>query len=178
MTWGQRLHRCLLNQYVAHVILKFWVYLCVPTMTAFVAMLSTHVDLFFVFLSVAHPQDPHHPSEKPVIHCHKCGELCKGEVLRVQTKHFHIRCFTCKGMDPPASWLCAMSLPWRLPHPLNSTPVHQMVNECAPRPWNCSPSLIWEWIKLKGETELPPPPRPAVHCLWVFTEVPDPRRGA
>lgn len=133
---------------------------------------------FFVFLSVAHPQDPHHPSEKPVIHCHKCGELCKGEVLRVQTKHFHIRCFTCKGMDPPASWLCAMSLPWRLPHPLNSTPVHQMVNECAPRPWNCSPSLIWEWIKLKGETELPPPPRPAVHCLWVFTEVPDPRRGA
>ncbi|XP_026968471.1 actin-binding LIM protein 1 isoform X1 [Sagmatias obliquidens] len=45
---------------------------------------------------VAHPQDPHHPSEKPVIHCHKCGELCKGEVLRVQTKHFHIRCFTCK----------------------------------------------------------------------------------
>ncbi|XP_043453576.1 actin-binding LIM protein 1 isoform X24 [Prionailurus bengalensis] len=46
--------------------------------------------------SVAHPQDPHHPSEKPVIHCHKCGEPCKGEVLRVQTKHFHIKCFTCK----------------------------------------------------------------------------------
>nr|XP_015003738.2 actin-binding LIM protein 1 isoform X21 [Macaca mulatta] len=45
---------------------------------------------------VAHPQDPHHPSEKPVIHCHKCGEPCKGEVLRVQTKHFHIKCFTCK----------------------------------------------------------------------------------
>nr|XP_045006425.1 actin-binding LIM protein 1 isoform X2 [Jaculus jaculus] len=45
---------------------------------------------------VAHPQDPHHPPEKPVIHCHKCGELCKGEVLRVQTKHFHIKCFTCK----------------------------------------------------------------------------------
>ncbi|XP_053779063.1 actin-binding LIM protein 1 isoform X2 [Desmodus rotundus] len=47
-------------------------------------------------LLVAHPQDPHHPSEKPVIHCHKCGEPCKGEVLRVQTKHFHIKCFTCK----------------------------------------------------------------------------------
>ncbi|XP_021109044.1 actin-binding LIM protein 1 isoform X8 [Heterocephalus glaber] len=45
---------------------------------------------------VAHPQDPHHPSERPVIHCHKCGEPCKGEVLRVQTKHFHIKCFTCK----------------------------------------------------------------------------------
>ncbi|CAK7301136.1 Actin-binding LIM protein 1 [Vulpes lagopus] len=45
---------------------------------------------------MAHPQDPHHPSEKPVIHCHKCGEPCKGEVLRVQTRHFHIKCFTCK----------------------------------------------------------------------------------
>ncbi|XP_042545395.1 actin-binding LIM protein 1 isoform X4 [Dipodomys spectabilis] len=45
---------------------------------------------------VAPPPDPHHPPEKPVIHCHKCGEPCKGEVLRVQTKHFHIKCFTCK----------------------------------------------------------------------------------
>uniref|UniRef100_A0A8C3QL88 Actin binding LIM protein 1 n=1 Tax=Cyanoderma ruficeps TaxID=181631 RepID=A0A8C3QL88_9PASS len=40
--------------------------------------------------------EPHHPSEKPVIHCHKCGEPCKGEVLRVQARHFHIKCFTCK----------------------------------------------------------------------------------
>ncbi|RMC11364.1 hypothetical protein DUI87_11483 [Hirundo rustica rustica] len=46
--------------------------------------------------TVAHPQESHHPSEKPVIHCHKCGEPCKGEVLRVQTRHFHIKCFTCK----------------------------------------------------------------------------------
>nr|XP_030132345.1 actin-binding LIM protein 1 isoform X19 [Taeniopygia guttata] len=45
---------------------------------------------------VAHAQEPHHPSEKPVIHCHKCGEPCKGEVLRVQARHFHIKCFTCK----------------------------------------------------------------------------------
>uniref|UniRef100_A0A8B9N1M4 Actin binding LIM protein 1 n=1 Tax=Accipiter nisus TaxID=211598 RepID=A0A8B9N1M4_9AVES len=45
---------------------------------------------------MAHPQEPHHPSEKPVIHCHKCGEPCKGEVLRVQARHFHIKCFTCK----------------------------------------------------------------------------------
>ncbi|XP_074763897.1 actin-binding LIM protein 1 isoform X2 [Athene noctua] len=45
---------------------------------------------------VAHPQESHHPSEKPVIHCHKCGEPCKGEVLRVQARHFHIKCFTCK----------------------------------------------------------------------------------
>uniref|UniRef100_A0A8C0FMW0 Actin binding LIM protein 1 n=1 Tax=Bubo bubo TaxID=30461 RepID=A0A8C0FMW0_BUBBB len=46
--------------------------------------------------NLAHPQEPHHPSEKPVIHCHKCGEPCKGEVLRVQARHFHIKCFTCK----------------------------------------------------------------------------------
>ncbi|XP_048712967.2 actin-binding LIM protein 1 isoform X1 [Caretta caretta] len=46
--------------------------------------------------SVAHSQEPHHSTEKPVIHCHKCEEPCKGEVLRVQSKHFHIKCFTCK----------------------------------------------------------------------------------
>ncbi|KFV78106.1 Actin-binding LIM protein 1, partial [Struthio camelus australis] len=46
--------------------------------------------------AVAHAQESHHPSEKPVIHCHKCGEPCKGEVLRVQARHFHIKCFTCK----------------------------------------------------------------------------------
>ncbi|XP_039631625.1 actin-binding LIM protein 1 isoform X6 [Polypterus senegalus] len=45
---------------------------------------------------VAHAQDTHHHTEKPVIHCSKCGEPCKGEVLRVQSKHFHIKCFTCK----------------------------------------------------------------------------------
>ncbi|XP_063077708.1 actin-binding LIM protein 1 isoform X4 [Engraulis encrasicolus] len=45
---------------------------------------------------VAHAQEPHHPPEKPVIRCYKCGEPCKGEVLRVQAKHFHIKCFTCK----------------------------------------------------------------------------------
>ncbi|KAM6951119.1 actin-binding LIM protein 1-like [Aplochiton taeniatus] len=43
---------------------------------------------------VAH--DTHHPPEKPIIQCYKCGETCKGEVLRVQTKHFHITCFVCK----------------------------------------------------------------------------------
>ncbi|XP_048843622.1 actin-binding LIM protein 1 isoform X11 [Brienomyrus brachyistius] len=45
---------------------------------------------------VAQAQDSHRPMEKPMIQCHKCGEPCKGEVLRVQSKHFHIRCFTCK----------------------------------------------------------------------------------
>ncbi|KAJ8386557.1 hypothetical protein AAFF_G00168830 [Aldrovandia affinis] len=45
---------------------------------------------------VAHAQDTHPPSEKPVIQCCKCGEPCRGEVLRVQSRHFHIKCFTCK----------------------------------------------------------------------------------
>uniref|UniRef100_A0A3B4ZIT5 Actin-binding LIM protein 1-like n=1 Tax=Stegastes partitus TaxID=144197 RepID=A0A3B4ZIT5_9TELE len=38
----------------------------------------------------------HHSTEKPLIQCYKCGEPCKGEVLRVQNKHFHLKCFTCK----------------------------------------------------------------------------------
>lgn len=46
--------------------------------------------------AVVHSQDPGQPAEKPVIRCHKCGEPCKGEVLRVQSKHFHIKCFICK----------------------------------------------------------------------------------
>ncbi|XP_028287484.1 actin-binding LIM protein 1-like isoform X3 [Parambassis ranga] len=40
-----------------------------------------------------------HPSptaRKQVIHCSRCGESCKGEVLRVQRSFFHIKCFTCK----------------------------------------------------------------------------------
>ncbi|XP_038594083.1 actin-binding LIM protein 1-like isoform X13 [Micropterus salmoides] len=46
---------------------------------------------------VAHAQNTHHHStEKPLIQCYKCGEPCKGEVLRVQNKHFHLKCFTCK----------------------------------------------------------------------------------
>ncbi|CAJ1067851.1 actin-binding LIM protein 1-like isoform X2 [Xyrichtys novacula] len=49
--------------------------------------------------SVAHAPDSHqqhHPAEKPLIQCYKCGQPCKGEVLRVQNKHFHLKCFTCK----------------------------------------------------------------------------------
>ncbi|XP_034096596.1 actin-binding LIM protein 1a isoform X6 [Gymnodraco acuticeps] len=48
-------------------------------------------------LDVARAQETHHhSSEKPLIQCYKCGEPCKGEVLRVQNKHFHLKCFTCK----------------------------------------------------------------------------------
>ncbi|XP_077470097.1 actin-binding LIM protein 1a isoform X2 [Stigmatopora argus] len=50
------------------------------------------------FASVAHAQDTHNDSkEKPLIQCYKCGQPCKGEVLRVQNKHFHLKCFTCKA---------------------------------------------------------------------------------
>uniref|UniRef100_A0A8C2A8Y2 Actin binding LIM protein 1a n=1 Tax=Cyprinus carpio TaxID=7962 RepID=A0A8C2A8Y2_CYPCA len=41
-------------------------------------------------------KEAHQQTEKPLIRCAKCGEVCKGEVLRVQAKHFHIKCFTCK----------------------------------------------------------------------------------
>ncbi|XP_042625360.1 actin-binding LIM protein 1-like isoform X1 [Cyprinus carpio] len=47
-------------------------------------------------LDVAHTQEAHHQTGKPLIRCAKCGEVCKGEALRVQAKHFHIKCFTCK----------------------------------------------------------------------------------
>ncbi|XP_053730545.1 actin-binding LIM protein 1a isoform X2 [Synchiropus splendidus] len=47
--------------------------------------------------TVAHAKDTHHhATEKPLIQCYKCGQPCKGEVLRVQSKHFHLKCFTCK----------------------------------------------------------------------------------
>ncbi|XP_039991288.1 actin-binding LIM protein 1-like isoform X4 [Xiphias gladius] len=50
-------------------------------------------------MSVLHAQDGCHPCpavEKRVIQCFRCGEECKGKVLRVQNNHFHIKCFNCK----------------------------------------------------------------------------------
>ncbi|XP_036428228.1 actin-binding LIM protein 2 isoform X8 [Colossoma macropomum] len=35
------------------------------------------------------------PQSGPIL-CQNCGKACKGEVLRVQNKHFHIKCFVCK----------------------------------------------------------------------------------
>ncbi|KAK1793985.1 hypothetical protein P4O66_010900 [Electrophorus voltai] len=58
------------------------------------------------FPVVAHPQEPHRPPEKLVIQCYKCGEPCKGEVLRVQSRHFHLKCFTCKAADVAHMWRC------------------------------------------------------------------------
>ncbi|XP_005365990.1 actin-binding LIM protein 2 isoform X15 [Microtus ochrogaster] len=50
--------------------------------------------------AVSQPQGAHDPLEKPAstaILCSTCGNVCKGEVLRVQNKYFHIRCFVCKA---------------------------------------------------------------------------------
>uniref|UniRef100_A0A452U1B7 Actin binding LIM protein family member 2 n=1 Tax=Ursus maritimus TaxID=29073 RepID=A0A452U1B7_URSMA len=50
--------------------------------------------------STQEPQAAHSPLEKPpstAILCNTCGNVCKGEVLRVQNKYFHIKCFVCKG---------------------------------------------------------------------------------
>ncbi|KAG8006312.1 Actin-binding LIM protein 2, partial [Nibea albiflora] len=51
-------------------------------------------------------QAVHSPLEQPKqkqkqggggpIPCQNCGKPCKGEALRVQNKHFHIKCFVCK----------------------------------------------------------------------------------
>ncbi|XP_051536545.1 actin-binding LIM protein 3-like [Myxocyprinus asiaticus] len=30
------------------------------------------------------------------IHCLRCRDICKGEVVRVQNVHFHVKCFTCQ----------------------------------------------------------------------------------
>ncbi|XP_042591627.1 actin-binding LIM protein 1 isoform X28 [Cyprinus carpio] len=57
---------------------------------------DTEEPMVMVKEKVAHPQEPNHPPGKLVIQCYKCGQPCKGEVLRVQSKHFHIKCFTCK----------------------------------------------------------------------------------
>ncbi|XP_028840261.1 actin-binding LIM protein 3 isoform X11 [Denticeps clupeoides] len=37
-----------------------------------------------------------YPHGSSSIHCHRCREACKGEVVRVQNVHFHVKCFTCQ----------------------------------------------------------------------------------
>ncbi|XP_010219301.1 PREDICTED: actin-binding LIM protein 3-like, partial [Tinamus guttatus] len=47
--------------------------------------------------TVPYQQNPYSPgSGSTVIQCYRCGDTCKGEVVRVQSNHFHIRCFTCQ----------------------------------------------------------------------------------
>ncbi|XP_060883968.1 actin-binding LIM protein 1-like isoform X10 [Labrus mixtus] len=49
-------------------------------------------------LDILHNLDSHTcpPEGKRVIQCFRCGDPCKGEVLRVQNSYFHIKCFSCK----------------------------------------------------------------------------------
>lgn len=57
-------------------------------------------------MTVLHTQDGclRTPSSgRRVIHCFRCGEPCRGQVLRVQANHFHVKCFTCKGQSTGSS---------------------------------------------------------------------------
>nr|XP_020750185.1 actin-binding LIM protein 2 isoform X17 [Odocoileus virginianus texanus] len=50
--------------------------------------------------TVSEPQAAPSPPEKPpstAILCNTCGNVCRGEVLRVQNKYFHLQCFICKA---------------------------------------------------------------------------------
>ncbi|KAI5935252.1 Actin-binding LIM protein 3 [Manis javanica] len=47
--------------------------------------------------SIPYQQNPYNPrGSSAVIQCYRCGDTCKGEVVRVHNNHFHIRCFTCQ----------------------------------------------------------------------------------
>lgn len=47
--------------------------------------------------SIPYQQNPYSPrGSSNVIQCYRCGDTCKGEVVRVHNNHFHIRCFTCQ----------------------------------------------------------------------------------
>ncbi|XP_069575326.1 actin-binding LIM protein 3-like isoform X12 [Brachyistius frenatus] len=35
------------------------------------------------------------PGNLPIV-CERCGEVCRGEVVRVKNTHFHVQCFTCQ----------------------------------------------------------------------------------
>uniref|UniRef100_A0AAY5E968 Actin-binding LIM protein 2 n=1 Tax=Electrophorus electricus TaxID=8005 RepID=A0AAY5E968_ELEEL len=61
--------------------------------------MHTFFSLYSFFQQQAVPgpleQSKGQPQSGPVL-CHHCGKACKGEVLRVQNRHFHIKCFVCK----------------------------------------------------------------------------------
>uniref|UniRef100_A0A3B3TDS9 Actin binding LIM protein family, member 3 n=1 Tax=Paramormyrops kingsleyae TaxID=1676925 RepID=A0A3B3TDS9_9TELE len=54
------------------------------------------VKLFFLSPAVPYQHSPMGSRRgSTVIHCFRCQEVCRGEVVRVQNTHFHIKCFTC-----------------------------------------------------------------------------------
>lgn len=39
---------------------------------------------------------PSNGGSSPIV-CERCGQVCRGEVVRVKNTHFHVQCFTCQG---------------------------------------------------------------------------------
>lgn len=39
---------------------------------------------------------PSSTGSSPIV-CERCGQVCRGEVVRVKNRHFHVQCFTCQG---------------------------------------------------------------------------------
>ncbi|KAI4880146.1 hypothetical protein NFI96_031170 [Prochilodus magdalenae] len=58
--------------------------------------------MFLSVPSLLFPAVPYHQSSysndrsSGPIYCFRCREVCKGEVVRVQSIHFHVKCFTCQ----------------------------------------------------------------------------------
>lgn len=44
---------------------------------------------------------PASSSGSSTIVCERCGQVCRGEVVRVKNTHFHVQCFTCQGKKKP-----------------------------------------------------------------------------
>uniref|UniRef100_A0A8C2ZBC3 Actin binding LIM protein family member 2 n=1 Tax=Cyclopterus lumpus TaxID=8103 RepID=A0A8C2ZBC3_CYCLU len=73
--------------------------LCVPcTRVRAELLLSFSLSPVFQQQAVHSPLEQQKQKQKHggPIPCQNCGKPCKGEALRVQNKHFHIKCFACK----------------------------------------------------------------------------------
>uniref|UniRef100_A0A674N3K6 Actin binding LIM protein family member 3 n=1 Tax=Takifugu rubripes TaxID=31033 RepID=A0A674N3K6_TAKRU len=44
---------------------------------------------------LTHPSDLTGEHHSPIV-CERCGQGCRGEVVRVKNTHFHVQCFTCQ----------------------------------------------------------------------------------
>ena len=79
------------------------------------------------------------PSFHVAITCDSCGGNCTGEVLKVQDKHFHIKCFTCKGKPVLFS---PLSFPSTFPVPLSPCLWLPLSPSLLPSNLPCLPSLF------------------------------------
>uniref|UniRef100_A0A3Q3FAY7 Actin binding LIM protein family, member 3 n=1 Tax=Labrus bergylta TaxID=56723 RepID=A0A3Q3FAY7_9LABR len=58
--------------------------------------MNTKLKCVFFLSSAAYQQgSPSGERSTGPIRCQRCREACKGEVVRVQDTHFHVKCFTC-----------------------------------------------------------------------------------